>query len=100
MLEKAALKKFAWHYIVIDEAHRIKNEDSLLSRIVRILTSKNRLLVTGTPLQNNLHELWALLNFLLPDVFGSAEDFDAWFKFENNESKEQTVQKLHKARYI
>ena len=96
MLEKSVLKKFAWQYIVIDEAHRIKNEDSLLSRIVRILTSKNRLLVTGTPLQNNLHELWALLNFLLPDVFGSAEDFDAWFKFENNDSKEQTVQKLHK----
>jgi SWI/SNF-related matrix-associated actin-dependent regulator of chromatin subfamily A member 5 len=35
--------------------------------------------VTGTPLQNNLHELWSLLNFLLPEVFSSAEDFDEWF---------------------
>jgi len=35
--------------------------------------------LTGTPLQNNIHELWSLLNFLLPDIFGSAEDFDEWF---------------------
>lgn len=52
--------------------------------------------MTGTPLQNNLHELWALLNFLLPDVFSSSDDFDDWFRFENNDDKEQTVQKLHK----
>ena len=41
--------------------------------MVREIRSQNRLLLTGTPLQNNLHELWALLNFLLPDVFSSAE---------------------------
>lgn len=50
-----------------------------LSEIVREFKSANRLLLTGTPLQNNLHELWALLNFLLPDVFNSADDFDSWF---------------------
>lgn len=44
-----------------------------LSEIVREFRSTNRLLLTGTPLQNNLHELWALLNFLLPDVFNSSE---------------------------
>ena len=44
-----------------------------LSEIVRELRSTNRLLLTGTPLQNNLHELWSLLNFLLPDVFSSAD---------------------------
>ena len=43
-----------------------------LSEIVREFKTTNRLLLTGTPLQNNLHELWALLNFLLPDVFNSA----------------------------
>jgi SNF2 family DNA or RNA helicase len=42
-------------------------------------TSKNRLLGAGTPLQNKLEELWALLNFLMPDLFNSADDFDAWF---------------------
>jgi superfamily II DNA or RNA helicase len=79
LLEKAALRKIAFRYIVIDEAHRIKNENSSLSLIVREFHSTNRMLITGTPLQNNLHELWALLNFLLPDIFSSSEDFDSWF---------------------
>lgn len=81
--EKAVLKKFTWHYMVIDEAHRIKNEKSKLSEFIREFKTTNRLLLTGTPLQNNLHELWALLNFLLPDVFNSSEDFDAWFNTSN-----------------
>ncbi|ODQ77861.1 hypothetical protein BABINDRAFT_163239 [Babjeviella inositovora NRRL Y-12698] len=80
IIEKASFKKFAWEYIVIDEAHRIKNEESLLSQIIRMFHSKNRLLITGTPLQNNLHELWALLNFILPDVFADSETFDEWFQ--------------------
>ncbi|TKS68369.1 SWI/SNF-related matrix-associated actin-dependent regulator of chromatin subfamily A member 5 [Collichthys lucidus] len=71
--ERAVFKKFNWRYLVIDEAHRIKNEKSKLSEIVREFKTTNRLLLTGTPLQNNLHELWALLNFLLPDVFNSAD---------------------------
>ena len=79
LLERSALKKFNWRYLVIDEAHRIKNEKSKLSEIVREFRTANRLLITGTPLQNNLHELWALLNFLLPDIFNSSEDFDSWF---------------------
>lgn len=76
LIEKAALSKVFWSYLIIDEAHRIKNEESLLSRIVRGFHVKHRLLLTGTPLQNNLHELWALLNFLLPDIFEGAADFD------------------------
>lgn len=84
--EKAGLKKLAWEYIVIDEAHRIKNVDSMLSQIVRLFDSRGRLLITGTPLQNNLHELWALLNFLLPDVFSDVADFDAWFEKQGDAS--------------
>ncbi|KAG0269304.1 hypothetical protein DFQ27_003988 [Actinomortierella ambigua] len=95
LLEKTHLKKFAWQYIVIDEAHRIKNENSMLSQIIRTFNSKNRLLITGTPLQNNLHELWALLNFLLPDVFSSAEDFDEWFELQGGD-QDKVVQQLHK----
>lgn len=96
--EKSQLKKFRWQYIVVDEAHRIKNEDSSLSQIIRLFYSKNRLLITGTPLQNNLHELWALLNFLLPDVFGDAEVFDRWFdsQTEANKDQDQVVLQLHK----
>jgi SWI/SNF-related matrix-associated actin-dependent regulator of chromatin subfamily A member 5 len=92
--EKAQFKKFNWRYLVIDEAHRIKNEKSKLSEIVREFKSANRLLLTGTPLQNNLHELWALLNFLLPDVFNSSEDFDAWFN-TNNLDDQALVHRLH-----
>lgn len=62
MIEENSLKKIFWNYVIIDEAHRIKNEESILSQTLRKLRSTNRLLVTGTPLQNNLHELWALLN--------------------------------------
>ena len=98
--EKSALRRLSWEYIVIDEAHRIKNVDSMLSQIVRAFTSRSRLLITGTPLQNNLMELWSLLNFLLPDVFSSSEDFDSWFQGKGGEGEdeahENVVQQLHK----
>ncbi|KAF2465624.1 uncharacterized protein BDR25DRAFT_270325 [Lindgomyces ingoldianus] len=93
--EKSHLKKFAWEYIIIDEAHRIKNEESSLAQIIRLFNSRNRLLITGTPLQNNLHELWALLNFLLPDVFGDAAAFDEWFSSQGEDS-DTVVKQLHK----
>ena len=93
--EKTHLKKLAWEYIIIDEAHRIKNEESSLAQIIRLFNSRNRLLITGTPLQNNLHELWALLNFLLPDVFGDSEAFDQWFT-GRNEDQDTMVQQLHR----
>lgn len=94
--EKNHFKKFHWRYIIIDEAHRIKNENSILSRTVRMYKTNYRLLITGTPLQNNLHELWALLNFLLPEVFSSADKFDEWFNLSNKDSEAQVVEQLHK----
>lgn len=93
--EKGQLKKFAWEYIIVDEAHRIKNEDSMLSQIIRVFNSRNRLLVTGTPLQNNLHELWALLNFILPDVFSDSKVFDEWFEGHGSD-QDSVVKQLHK----
>lgn len=68
MKEKCGLMKINFEYIIIDEAHRLKNEKAKFSEIVRQFNSNHRLLLTGTPLQNNLHELWALLNFLMPNV--------------------------------
>ena len=93
--EKSHLKKFDWEYIIVDEAHRIKNEESTLAQIIRVFNSRNRLLITGTPLQNNLHELWALLNFLLPDVFGDSEAFDQWFTAQDAD-QDAVVQQLHR----
>ncbi|RKO85465.1 SNF2 family N-terminal domain-containing protein, partial [Blyttiomyces helicus] len=95
LLEKSNFKNIAWQIIVIDEAHRIKNENSALSVIVRMFQCRNRLLLTGTPLQNNLHELWALLNFLLPDIFSSSEDFDQWFEQQGGD-QDKAVSQLHK----
>ena len=97
-LEKAALAKIAWRFVIIDEAHRIKNENAQLSKTVRLLRTENRLLITGTPLQNNLHELWALLNFLLPDVFQSAERFDDLFdlQIDDADAKQRLIGQLHK----
>lgn len=96
IIEKSALKKVNWYYLVIDEAHRIKNEKSVLSTVVRLFRTHCRLLLTGTPLQNNLHELWALLNFLLPEVFGSSDDFDQWFDIKGTTDPAEVIQKLHK----
>ena len=96
--EKNALNKFAWCYLIIDEAHRLKNEASAFSTTIRTFETRYRLLLTGTPLQNNLHELWALLNFLVPDVFASAEQFDEWFNLdiEDADEKNKLISQLHK----
>ena len=100
-----ALAKFKWKYIIIDEAHKIKNEESQTAKRIRSLSSKNRLLLTGTPLQNKLHELWSLLNFLLPEVFQSSDDFDEWFDLKANdnltdaqieEKNSRVIKQLHK----
>merc|ERR1740123_1885102 len=93
--EQKSLEKVSWRFVVIDEAHRIKNEASLFARTARSLRAERRLLVTGTPLQNNLHELWALLNFLLPELFNSSDDFDEWFNTNTVEGDETLVQRLH-----
>ena len=77
---KAVLKKFNWQYIIVDEGHRIKNSQSKLASVLgQEYNSRHRVLLTGTPLQNNLQELWALLNFLLPRIFNSSSSFESWF---------------------
>jgi len=97
-MERQALGKFPWKYLVIDEAHRLKNEASMFSTTVRAFSTAYRLLLTGTPLQNNLHELWALLNFLLPDIFSSSDQFDDWFNLEidDQDAKKEMISQLHK----
>ena len=80
MKDKYALNKVNWQYIIVDEGHRMKNYKSKFTQTLGTqFTSSYRLLLTGTPLQNNLSELWALLNFLLPKIFNSCEDFEKWF---------------------
>jgi ATP-dependent helicase STH1/SNF2 len=78
--DKLFLGKVKWKYIIIDEGHRMKNADCKLALTLGAkYKTRNRILLTGTPLQNNLTELWALLNFLLPTIFSSADTFETWF---------------------
>jgi chromodomain-helicase-DNA-binding protein 1 len=67
---------------MVDEAHRLKNAESALYVELSGWSFKNKLLVTGTPLQNSMRELWALLNFLEPGRFGGAEEFEAAYRVE------------------
>ena len=69
---------FSWKYLVVDEGHRIKNLNCRLVRELKMFDSANRLLLTGTPLQNNLSELWSLLSFLMPQIFDDLESFQRW----------------------
>uniref|UniRef100_A0A8B9L460 Proliferation-associated SNF2-like protein n=1 Tax=Astyanax mexicanus TaxID=7994 RepID=A0A8B9L460_ASTMX len=73
------LFRYQWKYLIVDEGHRIKNLNCRLVRELKALPTDNKLLLTGTPLQNNLSELWSLLNFLLPDVFDDLKSFESWF---------------------
>ncbi|WAQ81717.1 hypothetical protein PtA15_2A28 [Puccinia triticina] len=73
------LRQYAWSYIVVDESHRLKNLECKLVQELKSYQSANRLLLTGTPLHNNLKELWSLLNFILPEVFDDYSSFEQWF---------------------
>ncbi|XP_012139061.1 ATP-dependent helicase brm isoform X3 [Megachile rotundata] len=105
--DKGVLAKLQWKYMIIDEGHRMKNHHCKLTQVLNThYLAPHRLLLTGTPLQNKLPELWALLNFLLPSIFKSCSTFEQWFnapfattgeKVELNE--EETIliiRRLHK----
>ena len=78
--DRPILSKIKWFHMIIDEGHRMKNTNSkLTSTIQQYYSTRFRLILTGTPLQNNLGELWAMLNFVLPNIFKSAKTFDDWF---------------------
>lgn len=79
MYDRSKLSKIDWKYIVIDEAQRMKDRESVLARDLDRYRCQRRLLLTGTPLQNDLKELWSLLNLLLPEVFDNRKAFHDWF---------------------
>ncbi|XP_057960121.1 probable ATP-dependent DNA helicase CHR12 [Malania oleifera] len=80
MKDKAFLRKIHWYYMIVDEGHRLKNRDCELAKTFEAgYRVRRRLLLTGTPIQNSLQELWSLLNFLLPHIFNSVQNFEEWF---------------------
>ena len=93
LAEQAWFKKaFLWSYVVLDEGHKIKNDVSLVSKALQGLGAEYRLILTGTPLQNNLVELWALLHWLYPEVF--TEKTAELFKSSFNLTKGQVSTKV------
>lgn len=74
--DKAFLGSISWAALLVDEAHRLKNDDSLLYKALFEFDTNHRLLITGTPLQNSLKELWALLHFIMPQKFITWEEFE------------------------
>ncbi|KAL8933277.1 MAG: hypothetical protein Q9211_005869 [Gyalolechia sp. 1 TL-2023] len=86
--DEQSFKRRAWHYMILDEAHNIKNFRSKRWQVLLTFNTKARLLLTGTPLQNNLTELWSLLFFLMPadsantgmGGFADLQEFSSWFR--------------------
>ncbi|KIM88017.1 hypothetical protein PILCRDRAFT_268568 [Piloderma croceum F 1598] len=77
--DRIHLAHYDWGYIVVDEGHRLKNLDCKLMQEIKKYPSAGRMILTGTPLHNNLAELWSLLNFILPDIFEDLDAFQDWF---------------------
>ncbi|XP_042018136.1 ATP-dependent DNA helicase DDM1-like [Salvia splendens] len=95
---RRVLRHYSWKYIVVDEGHRLKNSKCKLLRELKLLPVENKLLLTGTPLQNNLAELWSLLNFILPDIFSSHEEFESWFDFSGRCTSEAIKEEMEEKR--
>ena len=98
MRDKKYLASYPWKFIVVDEGHRLKNFNCKLVRELKQYPSESRLILTGTPLQNNLSELWSLLNFLLPEAFSDLEHFESMFDFSDVQEKDAHKQFMNKER--
>ncbi|XP_038075148.1 helicase SRCAP-like isoform X2 [Patiria miniata] len=98
-----SFRRKKWKYLVLDEAQNIKNFKSQRWQTLLNFNSQRRLLLTGTPLQNNLMELWSLMHFLMPHVFASHREFREWFSNPlsgmiegTQEYNEGLIRRLHK----
>ncbi|KAL2052036.1 hypothetical protein ABVK25_007728 [Lepraria finkii] len=98
MKDKKHLAAYPWKFIVVDEGHRLKNFNCKLVKELKQYPSESRLILTGTPLQNNLSELWSLLNFLLPDAFADLEHFESMFDFSDVQDKDGHKQFISRER--
>lgn len=87
-------QKMKWQYMVLDEAQAIKSSQSSRWKSLLGFHCRNRLLLTGTPIQNNMQELWALLHFIMPSLFDSHDEFSDWFS-KDIESHAQSNTKLN-----
>ena len=94
----AVLQNFEFNYIVLDESQAIKNPDSLTSKASRLLKSKNRLTMTGTPVENNTFDLYSQMEFLNPGLLGNPEFFRT--EYANAIDKHQDKEKAQELRRL
>lgn len=100
--DAAYFQKMKWQYMILDEAQAIKSSQSTRWKMLLNLQCRNRLLLTGTPIQNNMQELWALLHFIMPSLFDNHDEFSEWFAKDieahaekNAKLNEQQLRRLH-----
>ncbi|GCE99736.1 putative DNA helicase ino80 [Zygosaccharomyces mellis] len=96
------LQKMKWQYMILDEAQAIKSSQSSRWKNLLSFHCRNRLLLTGTPIQNSMQELWALLHFIMPSLFDSHDEFNEWFSRDieshaeaNTTLNQQQLRRLH-----
>ncbi|KAL4912503.1 SNF2 family N-terminal domain-containing protein [Aspergillus aurantiobrunneus] len=94
VLDSQYFQKVKWQYMILDEAQAIKSSQSSRWKSLLGFHCRNRLLLTGTPIQNNMQELWALLHFIMPTLFDSHDEFSEWFS-KDIESHAQSNTKLN-----
>lgn len=94
VLDAQYFQKVKWQYMILDEAQAIKSSQSSRWKNLLGFSCRNRLLLTGTPIQNNMQELWALLHFIMPTLFDSHDEFSEWFS-KDIESHAQSNTKLN-----
>jgi chromodomain-helicase-DNA-binding protein 4 len=96
--DRNLFKSIEWEVVVVDEGHRLKNDESKLSETMKELKVKHKILLTGTPLQNNLKELFNLMNFLDPDSFSDAKAL--YDKYGKEGLSQEKVLELHSVFYF
>ena len=92
MADAKYFNRLKWQYLLCDEAQSLKNAASQRWKSLLNLRCRNRVLLTGTPIQNSMAELWALLHFIMPEFFDSHEEFNEWFSREIEGAAEEEQQ--------
>ncbi|PFH54596.1 hypothetical protein AMATHDRAFT_52228 [Amanita thiersii Skay4041] len=94
-VDQQYLQRVKWQYMILDEAQNIKNSSSVRWKTLLGFHCRNRLLLTGTPIQNSMQELWALLHFIMPSLFDSHDEFNEWFSKDIENAAENKGSKLN-----
>merc|ERR1719162_49299 len=94
-MDQDIMRRTAWKYLIVDEGHTLKNKECKLFSALKAIGSENRVLLTGTPIQNTLEELWSLLNFVNPEIFDDLRIFQTYFGFKGKAGSDALGEAVH-----